>query len=66
MLLQGFPKKYELKGTLSSQIIQVSEAVPPPMAAAVAKSIMDLLASLDADWKVALRAGPEDALQCVA
>jgi hypothetical protein len=28
-----------LSGTLSSQITQVSEAVPPPLAEAVAKSI---------------------------
>jgi DNA (cytosine-5)-methyltransferase 1 len=39
MLLQGFPKKYELLGTLSSQITQVSEAVPPPMAEAIAEAI---------------------------
>ena len=39
MKLQGFPDTYELLGTLSSQIIQVSEAVPPPMAEAVARSV---------------------------
>ena len=39
MLLQGFPTDYELLGTLSSQINQVSEAVPPPLAEAIAKSI---------------------------
>lgn len=39
MLLQGFPPEYELLGTLSSQIDQVSEAVPPPLAHAVASSI---------------------------
>lgn len=39
MLLQGFPEKYELLGTLSSQITQVSEAVPPPMAKAIASAI---------------------------
>ena len=43
MLLQGFPRQYELLGTLSSQIIQVSEAVPPPMAQALAKSIIEQL-----------------------
>jgi DNA (cytosine-5)-methyltransferase 1 len=48
MLLQGFPKDYELIGSLSSQIVQVSEAVPPPMARAVAESVRDLIASLDA------------------
>ncbi len=39
MLLQGFPKSYELRGTLSDQITQVSDAVPPPLAAAVAKAV---------------------------
>jgi DNA (cytosine-5)-methyltransferase 1 len=40
MLLQGFPKKFVLHGNLSEQITQVSEAVPPPLAAAIAKSII--------------------------
>lgn len=40
MLLQGFPPSYELVGSLSSQITQVSEAVPPPMACAIARSII--------------------------
>lgn len=39
MLLQGFPNTYELRGTLSDQFSQVSDAVPPPLAAAVAKAI---------------------------
>lgn len=39
MLLQGFPKSFVLKGTLSDQISQVSEAVPPPLAKAIAQSI---------------------------
>lgn len=39
MLLQGFPKKYRLTGNLSSQITQVSNAVPPPVAKAIAKQI---------------------------
>ena len=39
MTLQGFPSDYILKGTLSAQIDQVSEAVPPPLAEAVAVSI---------------------------
>lgn len=46
MRLQGFPHEYELLGSLSSQIDQVSEAVPPPMAEAVAKSIATLLENL--------------------
>jgi len=36
MLLQGFPKRYQLTGTLSSQVTQISNAVPPPLAKAVA------------------------------
>lgn len=40
MLLQGFPREYVLRGNLSSQILQVSEAVPPPMAANIAQSII--------------------------
>lgn len=43
MKLQGFPHEYVLKGTLSSQITQISEAVPPPLAEAVAISIRDQL-----------------------
>lgn len=45
MLLQGFPHSYELVGSLSSQIDQVSEAVPPPMAKAVALALSTLLAT---------------------
>lgn len=44
MLLQGFPKSYVLHGTLSSQITQVSEAVPPPLGRVVAESIVNLTA----------------------
>jgi DNA (cytosine-5)-methyltransferase 1 len=42
MLLQGFPATYELIGSLSSQIAQVSEAVPPPLAKAVACALAQL------------------------
>ena len=48
MLLQGFDKDYELVGSLSSQIVQISEAVPPPVAAAVAASVREQVAALDA------------------
>lgn len=48
MLLQGFPKDYELTGSLSSQIVQISEAVPPPVAGAVARSVRAQIACLDA------------------
>lgn len=47
MLLQGFPHSYELRGSLSSQIDQVSEAVPPTMAEAVVRSVYSLLARLE-------------------
>lgn len=39
MLLQGFPENFVLKGTLSQQVTQVSNAVPPPMAKEIALSI---------------------------
>jgi DNA (cytosine-5)-methyltransferase 1 len=43
MLLQGFPKRYQLFGTLTEQVKQVSDAVPPPLAAALARSIRQFL-----------------------
>jgi DNA (cytosine-5)-methyltransferase 1 len=46
MLLQGFLKVYQLKGTLSDQIRLVSDAVPPPLAAALAQSIREALPRL--------------------
>ena len=39
MRLQGFPDSFVLEGTLSAQIDQISEAVPPPLARAVALSV---------------------------
>lgn len=39
MLLQGFPKHFVLKGNLSQQVTQVSNAVPPPLAKGVAEAI---------------------------
>ncbi|MBY3115640.1 DNA cytosine methyltransferase [Rhizobium laguerreae] len=47
--LQGFPKNYELTGSLSQQITQVSEAVPPPLGLAIAKSIAEALQQYDAE-----------------
>jgi len=41
--LQGFPKRFKLIGTLSSQIQQVSEAVPPPLGKAIAESILAIV-----------------------
>lgn len=43
MRLQGFPDAYILTGDLSSQITQVSEAVPPPLAKAIAASLGELI-----------------------
>ena len=43
MKLQGFPDYYVLDGTMSAQIDQVGEAVPPPLAEAIALSIRSAL-----------------------
>jgi DNA (cytosine-5)-methyltransferase 1 len=43
MLLQGFPPQYRLSGDLSQQVELVSDAVPPPLAAALASSIRKTL-----------------------
>ena len=43
MQLQGFPKRYQLLGTLSEQVKQVCDAVPPPLAAALARSVRQFL-----------------------
>jgi len=40
MTIQGFPREFVLNGSMSSQITQVSEAVPPPLANAIANSIL--------------------------
>lgn len=39
MLLQGFPARYRLAGNFSQQITQVSNAVPPPVAQALARRV---------------------------
>jgi DNA (cytosine-5)-methyltransferase 1 len=44
MLLQGFPKTYVLFGNLSQQVDLVSDAVPPPLASAVAAEVRKALA----------------------
>jgi len=46
MLLQGFPKgrnAYKLLGTLSDQVTLISDAVPPPLAQAVARSFINFI-----------------------
>lgn len=51
MLLQGFPSNFVLEGTLSSQVEQVSNAVPPPLAESLATAI-----------KVAMRHAPRQSV----
>lgn len=53
LLLQGFSEKYELLGSLSAQITQVSEAVPPPLAKAIATSIAQAMARYQAEGEAA-------------
>lgn len=44
MRLQGFPRRgYELRGNLSDQIRLVSDAVPPPLAMALARRIQEFI-----------------------
>jgi DNA (cytosine-5)-methyltransferase 1 len=43
MLLQGFPTEYELTGNFSAQVTQICNAVPPPMAEAMADSVISIL-----------------------
>lgn len=45
MLLQGFPKEFVLEGTLSAQVEQVSNAVPPPLALSLATAIKTAMQS---------------------
>lgn len=49
MLLQGFPKNYKLVGNFTEQVVQVSNAVPPPLAGAVAKAIRSAIYDRAAD-----------------
>lgn len=39
MILQGFPTSFVLKGNLSEQVEQVSNAVPPPLARSIAAAV---------------------------
>lgn len=45
MRLQGFPSNYSLCGSLSSQVKQISNAVAPPVAEALAESVKNYLFS---------------------
>lgn len=43
LLLQGFSKTFRLAGTFSEQVTQVSNAVPPPVARAIAQRLYSLV-----------------------
>jgi DNA (cytosine-5)-methyltransferase 1 len=43
MLLQGFPKEYILLGTLSDQIRQISDAIPPQLGKALGRAIINTI-----------------------
>ena len=59
MRLQGFPDSYRLLGSMSDQIRMVSDAVPPPLAFALATSVREyLLGSKHAQTKGTL-VGPQ-------
>lgn len=49
MLLQGFPSTFVLEGHLSSQVEQVSNAVPPPLAKSLATAIKVAMQSASRD-----------------
>lgn len=49
MLLQGFPEDYELLGTLSDQIRQVSDAIPPQLGEALGKAIYETLKNINSE-----------------
>jgi DNA (cytosine-5)-methyltransferase 1 len=45
MLLQGFPHTFVLKGNLSQQVTQISNAVPPPLARSLAVAMGNIIKS---------------------
>lgn len=53
MLLQGFPQEYQLTGSLSAQVTQVSNAVPPPIAKAIAEQIRSVFLFQSSGGKIA-------------
>ena len=54
LLLQGFPRTFTLRGNLSEQVTQVSNAVPPPLAKAMAGAIRHALYDRRAHVQAAL------------
>jgi len=59
MRIQGFPPKYELKGTLSDQFRLVSDAVPPPLGHALGRAIAHTMQSSARNHKPQRRLKPE-------
>lgn len=59
MLLQGFPPTFVLEGTLSAQVEQVSNAVPPPLARSLAVAIQKALAHSRKRTPTSLRKKPK-------
>lgn len=47
MILQGFPKSFILEGNLSEQVVQISNAVPPPLASSIAATVKSALRSVN-------------------
>lgn len=43
MKLQGFDRDYELLGNMGQQVTMISDAVPPPVAEAIAQALLDQL-----------------------
>lgn len=52
MKLQGFPFKFVLEGPLSAQVEQISNAVPPPLARALADATKRALKKSDLDPRI--------------
>lgn len=61
MLLQGFPAHFVLEGTLSDQVEQVSNAVPPPLAEALARAAAEAIESAARTQRAGVRALPKGA-----
>lgn len=51
MRLQGFPQEFVLIGPLSAQVDQVSNAVPPPLAKALATAMANAIATQPAELR---------------
>jgi DNA (cytosine-5)-methyltransferase 1 len=41
--IQGFPKEYQVSGNLKQQIVQIGNAVPPPLIEAVVRSLIHVM-----------------------